>query len=358
MTAIDLRQIAGDASPRRYFRTTCPQDNPDHSAPYPQDTPAPSDALADSPRSRNADSWIAVTSPPSENNAAFLAVQQMLDEAGLAVPAQYANDLDQGFFLMEDFGDVLLASQLTADAVDCHYANALSELRKMARIPIESSALPHFDAARIEDELSVFPEWFVCAHLGLGEETQTDEPWGDLVTFLTNVFLNQPQCVVHRDFHSRNIMCMADERLGIIDFQDAVVGPVTYDPVSLLKDCYLQWPRLDQLRWLEAHRQALLAAGVPVPDEQGFIRDFDLVGLQRHLRVLGVFARLCLRDAKPAYLNDLPLVLAYTREAMRLCEGEPAVAAFAAWFEEVVMPRVAVQSWYQAAIVPAAKGVR
>jgi len=359
MTAIDLRQIAGDASPRRYFRATCPLNNTDDSGLDPEDTQATGDALAASPRSCNADSWIAVTSPPSENNAAFLAVQQMLDAAGLVVPTQYANGLDQGFFLMEDFGDVLLASQLTADAVDCHYEHALSELRKIARIPIESVALPHFDAARIQDELSVFPEWFVCAHLGLGEETLADDLWGKLLTFLTDVFLNQPQCVVHRDFHSRNIMCLADERLGLIDFQDAVMGPITYDPVSLLKDCYLQWPRSDQLRWLEAHRQALLTAGVAVPDEQDFIRDFDLVGLQRHLRVLGVFARLCLRDAKPAYLNDLPLVLAYTREAMRLYAGEPAVAAFAAWFEDVVMPRVGAQSWYQrAAVAPGAKGAR
>ena len=359
VTAIDLRQIAGDASPRRYFRATCPLNNTDDSAPDPQDTPAPGDALATSPRSRNADSWIAVTSPPSENNAAFLAVQQMLDAAGLVVPAQYANDLDQGFFLMEDFGDVLLASQLTADAVDRHYAHALSELRKIAGIPIESVALPHFDAARIADELSVFPEWFVCAHLGLGKETLADDLWGKLLTFLTDVFRNQPQCVVHRDFHSRNIMCLADERLGLIDFQDAVIGPITYDPVSLLKDCYLQWPRPDQLRWLEAHRQALMTAGVAVPDERGFIRDFDLVGLQRHLRVLGVFARLCLRDAKPAYLNDLPLVLAYTREAMRLYASEPAVAAFAAWFEDVVMPRVAAQSWYQrGTVAPGERGGR
>ena len=140
---------------------------------------------------------------------------------------------------------------------------------------------------------------------------------------------------------------MAGDRLGFIDFQDAVVGPITYDPVSLLKDCYIRWPRADQLRWLETHRQALLATGVEVPDEHAFIRDFDLVGLQRHLRVLGVFARLCLRDAKPDYLNDLPLVLAYTREALGLYQDEPAIAAFSAWFEEAVMPRVAEQSWYQ-----------
>jgi len=154
---------------------------------------------------------------------------------------------------------------------------------------------------------------------------------------------------VHRDFHSRNIMCLPDDRLGLIDFQDAVVGPVTYDPVSLLKDCYIQWPRPDQLRWLESHRQALLSTGVAVPDERAFIRDFDLVGLQRHLRVLGVFARLCLRDAKPAYLNDLPLVLDYTREALALYHSEPPIGDFSQWFEDEVMPRIAEQDWYQRA---------
>ena len=173
------------------------------------------------------------------------------------------------------------------------------------------------------------------------------ELWEDLLRLMTQIFLGQPQCVVHRDFHSRNIMCLPNDRLGFIDFQDAVVGPITYDPASLLKDCYIRWPRADQLRWLETHRQALFAAGVEVPDAHAFIRDFDLVGLQRHLRVLGVFARLCLRDAKPDYLNDLPLVLAYTREALGLYQDEPAIAAFSAWFEGVVMPRVVEQSWHQ-----------
>jgi len=173
--------------------------------------------------------------------------------------------------------------------------------------------------------------------------------WNNLLTLFTGIFQNQAQRVVHRDFHSRNIMCLPDGSLGLIDFQDAVVGPVTYDPVSLLKDCYVQWPRPDQLRWLEAHRQALQSAGVKVPAESVFIRDFDLVGLQRHLRVLGVFARLCLRDGKPEYLKDLPLVLAYARETLRLYETEPAVAAFSSWFEHVVMPRIADQEWYQRA---------
>ena len=347
LSALVIKQVAGDASPRRYFRVTPRPVESRVSPPEGEFFNAPgSDPIVSSPAFGQ---WsrIAVTSPSTENNAAFLDVQRLLDQAGLVVPAQYASDLDQGFFLMEDFGDVLLASQLASDTVDRYYLSALSELRSIVQIPIETVSLPRFDAARIAEELSVFPEWFLCAHLGLEAEIMANQLWDDLLTLMTQVFRGQPQCVVHRDFHSRNIMCLPDDYLGFIDFQDAVVGPITYDPASLLKDCYIRWPRADQLAWLEAHRQALLDAGVEVSSEHVFIRDFDLVGLQRHLRVLGVFARLCLRDAKPDYLNDLPLVLAYTREALGLYQDEPAIAAFSAWFEEVVMPRVVEQSWYQ-----------
>ena len=349
LAALSIKQIAGDASPRRYFRvsidwgdaTISPLDS------EPGRREAEDQAMSLPAASKPA--WIGVTSPASENNAAFLHVQRLLESAGLAVPAQYASDLGRGFFLMEDLGDVLLASQLTPEAVDQYYASALNELIPIAGIPVASALLPPFDATRIADEISVFPEWFLGAHLGLEVDAVAENLWQNLLTLLTDVFRHQPQCVVHRDFHSRNIMCLPGDRLGLIDFQDAVVGPVTYDPVSLLKDCYIQWPRRDQLRWLEAHRYALLSAGVAVPDERAFIRDFDLVGLQRHLRVLGVFARLCLRDDKPDYLNDLPLVLAYTREALTLYEAEPAIADFSGWFEGVVMPRVAEQHWYQRA---------
>jgi len=349
LAALTIKQIAGDASPRCYFRVSI--DGGD--ATISQLDSEPGRRVADDQamplQVTNKPTWIGVTSPASENNAAFLQVQRLLESAGLAVPAQYASDLDRGFFLMEDLGDVLLASQLTPEAVDYYYASALNELIPIAGIPAASAMLPPFDATRIADEISVFPEWFLGAHLGLEVGAMAENLWQNLLTLLTDVFRHQPQCVVHRDFHSRNIMCLPDDRLGLIDFQDAVVGPVTYDPVSLLKDCYIQWPRRDQLRWLEAHRYALLSAGVAVPDERAFIRDFDLVGLQRHLRVLGVFARLCLRDDKPDYLNDLPLVLAYTREALTLYEAEPAIADFSGWFEGVVMPRVAEQHWYQRA---------
>ena len=346
--ALALTQIAGDASPRRYFRLSLQLDDTCDIPFQIASTQAPGGVPMMS-STVNQHSWVAVTSPASENNTAFLQVQQMLDSAGCVVPAQYASDLDRGFFLMEDFGDVLLAMQLTPDAVDRHYLSALNELGKIAEIPAESASLPRFDAVRIAAELSVFPEWFLNAHLGLEAGAMADESWDDLRALLTEVCLSQPQCVVHRDFHSRNIMCLPDDRLGLIDFQDAVVGPITYDPVSLLKDCYIQWPRSDQLRWLEAYRQMLLSAGVEVPGESAFIRDFDLVGLQRHLRVLGVFARLFLRDGKPNYLNDLPLVLAYTKEVLALYESEPAIAAFSKWFEGVVMPRIAAQEWHQQA---------
>ena len=343
VAALTIKQIAGDASPRRYFRLTLEHEGPGEDDP----TSASDNAPVASLRGIKHRSLIAVTSPSTENNAAFLQVQRLLESAGLTVPAQYASDLERGYFLMEDLGDVLLASQLTPEAVDHYYPSALNELIPIAGIPLASALLPPFDATRIADEISVFPEWFLDAHLGLEVDAVAENLWQNLLTLLTDVFRHQPQCVVHRDFHSRNIMCLPDDRLGLIDFQDAVVGPVTYDPVSLLKDCYIQWPRPDQLRWLEAHRHALLSAGVAVSDERAFIRDFDLVGLQRHLRVLGVFARLCLRDDKPDYLNDLPLVLAYTREALTLYEAEPAIGGFSGWFEEVVMPRVAEQHWYQ-----------
>lgn len=352
---LNVHQIAGDASPRRYFRVSLCGGSPATSrqAPAAPDLAIPEQAPPDEPSKppvvvlTEGDTLIAASSPPSENNEAFLAVQKLLHQAGLTVPTLLASDLDSGFFLMEDFGDVLLSARLTADTVDHLYAQALGELGRLARLPCGDADLPVFDAQRITEELSVFPEWFLQNHLGLSEADLPSAIWQEMVALFVSVFTEQSQCVVHRDFHSRNIMCLDDGRLGIIDFQDAVLGPVTYDPVSLLKDCYVRWPRSDQLRWLGAYREQLIAQGVEVStDAQAFTRHFDLVGLQRHLRVMGVFARLCLRDQKPDYLNDLPLVLDYVREALARYDAEPAVGAFSGWFERTVMPRVASQHWH------------
>ena len=353
--ALNVRQIAGDASPRRYFRVSLSAGSPATLSHVPGagDSAITEQASSNGPSEPTLviptadDTLIAASSPPSENNEAFLAVQKLLHRAELTVPSLLASDLDSGFFLMEDFGDVLLSARLTAATVDNLYSRALGELSGLATIPRVDADLPVFDAQRIADELSVFPEWFLQKHLGLAQADPPSAIWQELLALLVSVFREQSQCVVHRDFHSRNIMCLADGRLGVIDFQDAVLGPVTYDPVSLLKDCYICWPRDDQLRWLGAYREQLLARGVKISDDaQAFVRQFDLVGLQRHLRVMGVFARLCLRDQKPDYLNDLPLVLDYVREALALYDAEPAVGAFSDWFEETVMPKVASQHWF------------
>ena len=353
--ALNVQQIAGDASPRRYFRVSLCAGSPatprqisgvDDPAFTEQASPT---APSESPLVilTQSDTLVAASSPPSENNESFLEVQKLLDQAGLTVPSLIASDLNSGFFLMEDFGDVLLSARLTAVTVDNLYSLALGELSRLARLPCVDVDLPLLNAQRIADELSVFPEWFLQKHLGLAQADMPSAIWQELLALFVSVFREQSQCVVHRDFHSRNIMCLDDGRLGIIDFQDAVLGPVTYDPVSLLKDCYVRWPRDDQLRWLDVYREQLVTQGVEISeDAQAFARQFDLVGLQRHLRVMGVFARLCLRDQKPDYLNDLPLVLDYVREALARYDAEPAVGAFSDWFDRAVMPKVASQHWY------------
>ena len=349
-TLLAIKQIAGDASPRRYFRVARKQEGGLTSAS--SETPfelvfVDSTHMDDSGSPRIlSETVIAVTSPASENNDAFLQVQRAFAGVGLRVPAQVASDLDKGFFLMEDFGDVLLSARLNPSTVDSQYPRALALLIELTELSISDTSLPRFDADRIAEELQVFIDWFLLRHLDLPRQMMPGTVWDDLVRHLTEGFLNQVQCVAHRDFHSRNIMCLKGDDLGLIDFQDAVVGPVTYDPVSLLKDCYVQWPRSSQLRWLEGYRGELLERHVAAPDAEHFVRDFDLVGLQRHLRVLGVFARLSLRDQKSGYLNDLPLVLHYTREVLTLYRPEAPIGAFGDWFEEVVMPLVPRQEWY------------
>lgn len=343
---ISLTQIAGDASPRRYFRVSRRRGATDITLP----SGAPDSS--ESNRIIEADTLIAALSPGSENNDAFLAVQRLMSTAGLRVPAQIAADLTQGFFLMEDLGDALLSSQLERSTVGTWYPLALGELAKLTAISHRDARLPLMDAGRIREELSVFPEWFLRGLLGLSDAEIPSAVLDSLASYLAQAFFAQMQCVVHRDFHCRNLMCLPDGGLGVIDFQDAVIGPVTYDPVSLLKDCYALWHRQDQLRWLEQYRQQLARNDLAVGTPQAFQAGFDMCGLQRHLRVLGVFARLHLRDGKPAYLNDLPLVWHYVREVLAHYENIPALSDFSGWLENEVMPRITNQPWYQDLQVP------
>lgn len=322
-SAAPLQVVAGDASSRRYFRARIDRR---------------SYILAEAP-------------PATENNEAFLARRDLLEEAGIRVPALFAADLERGFLLLEDLGDELLLGRLDASTVAGHYRDACDILLQLAAVDLDAAALPEYDARLLSEELGRFPTWFAGELLGCELDRDEHELCQALFGALCDSALAQPRVLVHRDFHSRNLMLDAAGALALIDFQDAVAGPLTYDLVSLLRDCYVRWPAAQVMDWAREHRHALLRSGrADLPAQEEFLRAFDWMGLQRHLKVLGTFARLSLRDGKPAYLADLPLVLAYTREILaRYAPEEAAFAEFARWFEQRLDPAIAAQPWAGAA---------
>jgi aminoglycoside/choline kinase family phosphotransferase len=252
---------------------------------------------------------------------------------------------------LEDLGDRLLLAELDARSVDQRYRGAMDLLLQIAAMDLHNAsppaALPTYDEALLTEELGRFPAWFVEALLGesLGADERRLLQANSAVLIASA--LEQPRVLVHRDFHSRNLMPQADGSLGVIDFQDAVLGPVSYDLVSLLRDCYIRWPAAQVEHWALAYRQRLQAGGLPgAVEADRFLRWFDLMGLQRHIKVLGTFARLYLRDGKPAYLRDLPLVIHYVREiSAKYAREERAVAEFQRWFEQRLAPLIARQDW-------------
>ncbi|MCB1847133.1 MAG: phosphotransferase [Ottowia sp.] len=311
--------VAGDASNRRYFRA----------------------ALGG--RSR-----ILVEAPPgTEKNAEFLAVRALLAAAGVRVPALYGSDLQRGYLLLEDLGDRLLLPELTTGSVDAAYRRAMDVLLRMAALETAGLDIPHYDAALLQEELGRFPAWFAEALLGHTPDEQERGLLRQVDSLLVASALEQPQVLVHRDFHSRNLMPQEDGALAVIDFQDAVAGPISYDLVSLLRDCYVRWPAARVRDWALDYRTRLQAAGLlGEVDEERFLRWFDLMGLQRHIKVLGTFARLYLRDGKPGYLADLPRVIDYVLEIADLyAPREPALAAFGQWFRRRLAPLVAARDW-------------
>ena len=319
MSGGELVSVAGDASARRYFRLEL-----------------------------EGQSCIAVEAPPaSEKNTEFLAVRELLEQAGITVPSLYGCDLERGFLLLGDLGDRLLLDELTPDTVDASYHRAFEVLLTMGAIDPGDPHWPAYDDALFSEELSRFPQWFVQALLDT--ELPPDAAWLPFADLLKRNALEQPRVLVHRDFHSRNLMPQADGSLAVIDFQDSVVGPVTYDLASLLRDCYVRWAPEKVEQWALEYLGLLQGKGqlASVSPAQ-FLRWFDLLGLERHIKVLGTFARLYLRDHKPAYLEDLPLVLLYVREMLDKYRLEyPEVAAFADWFDASLMPAIDTQSWSQ-----------
>jgi aminoglycoside/choline kinase family phosphotransferase len=285
--------------------------------------------------------YIAMDAPPGrEDLGPFIQVAEILAASGVNVPRVLERDADRGFLLMTDLGSrVYLDALREGEDPDRLYGDAITALvRIQSQAPAGARRLPAYDAGRLQQEMALFPEWFLSRHLGLRLSARELGLIERAVAQLTEAALGQPQVLVHRDYHSRNLM-VCDKNPGILDFQDAVRGPATYDLVSLLKDCYISWPRESVLEWLDLYRAAAAQAGLQFgSDRAAFIEAFDLMGLQRHLKVLGIFARLWYRDGKPGYLADLPLVLEYTLDAT---SRSGSMAELGAFLKERVVPEFA-----------------
>lgn len=260
---------------------------------------------------------IAVDAPNDKsNNEAFIAMQQSFAKQGVHVPEIIAVDRSQGFFCLSDLGHTMLADTLTPESMQSDYQNAITLLPTISKTAVVSSyQLPVFDRPFIQIELEIFNEWLIGAFLEL--EAQIDKAkLQHCFDLLIENALEQPQVVMHRDFHSRNIMVLNNGEYATIDFQDAVKGPITYDAVSLLRDCYVKWPdHKVELLFKQCIEQFIQADSTLGHIElKQWQRWFDLTGLQRHVKVAGIFPRLSLRDGKDGYLNDTPLVLEYIIE--------------------------------------------
>jgi len=299
-----LLPASSDASFRRYFRAAVGQD-----------------------------SFIVMDAPPAhEDVLPFIKIAGLLRAAGVQAPQIHAQNIEQGFLLLCDFGNRPYLESLNDKTVDALYGDALDSLTKLKRgVDIQTCGLPPYDEARLRGEMDLYPQWFLAGLLGHettpAEQAMLEKTWRILV----DSALEQPRVCVHRDYHSRNLMITEENNPGVLDFQDAVVGPVTYDLVSLLRDCYIVWPQERVEGWvLGYHRQLLDEGLVRETEPERFLRWFDLMGLQRHIKVLGIFARLYLRDGKPGYLSDLPRVMNYVLEASR---RHPKLAGFLGFLE-------------------------
>lgn len=288
---------------------------------------------------------VAYAPPDVLDNHAFLKVGEFFFQHGIHVPKVLAYDLGRGYFLVEDLGETLLLDHLDEDSVNTLYGEALLTLLRIQQCPIDHSIFPRYNRERLLEELKLFSRWFVREMLGYELDDEERLIMSEAFETLLMRADEQPQVLVHRDYHSRNLVYSPNGSPGVIDFQDAVIGPFTYDLVSLLRDCYAQWPEEQVRRWALAYGNMAVDAGViPSISEQQLLHWFDLMGMQRHIKVLGIFVRLSVRDGKHRYLNDLPLVLQYFRSVGSRYDE---LGEFMAWFEERLMPLVAQQPWYR-----------
>ena len=275
------------------------------------------------------DSWVVMDAPPErEDCRPFIQVAQLLLDAGLNGPRVLAQDLDGGYLLLSDLGRQTFLHVLSDDNADGHFADAIAALVQWQRAS-RPGVLPPYDRALLARELALFPDWYVARHLGRALTAPEQADWDASCAVLVDSALAQAPVYVHRDYMPRNLMVSVPSP-GVLDFQDAVHGPISYDVVSLFKDAFRSWPEARVEAWRDQYWNAARGLGLPVPaDHARFVRDFDLMGLQRHLKVLGIFARINYRDGKPHYLADTPRFIAYVRTvAVRYPELAPLVRLF------------------------------
>ena len=290
VSTFTLQLLAGDASFRRYFRVQA-----------------------------EAQTWVVMDAPPdNESLHAFLALAKCWREADIQVPSIVASDVEQGFVLLTDFGDQLLLNVLTETNVDQFYQQAMQDLLHIMRCNAPTDyELPLFGPELLLAETELYSDWYVRQWCGIKLNRQEKLVLKQAQETLITAALQQPQVCVHRDYHSRNIIVLPDNTLGIIDFQDAVKGPITYDILSLLRDCYIDWPSEQVIKWMLSFQKMLLEQNVLQEEDPAvFSRWFDWIGLQRHLKCIGIFSRLCQRDNKPNYLQYIPRIQDY---ALQVC---------------------------------------
>lgn len=267
--------------------------------------------------------------PDKEDCRPFVAIAQALRGLGLNAPEVLAGDLDQGLLLLTDLGSRQYLAELDERSVSGLYGDALDALARLQTGGDPSSPLlPPYDSALLHREMELFRDWFLGRQLGFNLREDEHQVLDHTFALLADNALEQPKVWVHRDYHSRNLMVTDPDNPGVLDFQDAVVGAVTYDLVSLLRDCYVAWPREQVESWALAHRTRLRTLGMSgLDDAEQFLRWFDLMGTQRHLKAIGIFARLNLRDGKPGYLRDIPRTLGYV---LAVADRYPDLAALRA----------------------------
>ncbi len=281
----EITPASGDASFRRYFRIR--YDGQTH---------------------------IAMDAPPAQEDCRpYIAIARAFYSLGLHVPEILEVNLERGFLLLSDLGTQQYLSELNSSSAARLYGDALDALLILqSRCTSQLIELPPYNHALLMREMALFRDWFVQQHLSLQLDPAQADTLEQIFEILAQSALQQPKVCVHRDYHSRNLMLTANNNPGILDFQDAVMGPVTYDLVSLLRDCYIAWPPDQVYVWVKAYRLRLLEAAILADDDETqFLQWFDWMGVQRHLKAIGIFARLQLRDGKPGYLKDIPRTLGY-----------------------------------------------